>query len=409
MSARPISRRTAVKLTGAGGAGLLLGGRSAVAAAAGRAVPEGPATEDRETARSAGPHQAGITTAPQRHLALAAFDLSAGSVGDVVELLRTWQAAIALLTSGQPLSDDTPLALPPIDTGEAAGQGPASLTVTIGFGPSMFDDRFGLRAKRPPALVNLPDFAHDQLDPARSGGDLSVQACANTRTVAEHAIRDLARVGRNAAQIRWLQWGFSEPPAGGGTPRNLLGFKDGTSNLDAADDGRMRRNVWAAASDGAAWMAGGTYQVYRRVRIQVRAWDATALSEQHLVIGRVKRSGAPFGGVREFDTVAPSELPPTSHVRLANPRTGQGSEDERILRRGYNYHDGYDLDGGDFDAGVVFIAYQRDPRRQFIPIQRRLDALDALNEYATHTASAVFAIPPVTTSAGVLGSGLFAD
>jgi len=46
-------------------------------------------------------------------------------------------------------------------------------------------------------------------------------------------------------------------------------------------------------------------------------------------------------------------------------------------------------------VGLFFIAYQRDPRTQFVPLQQRL-AADVLNEYIQHVGSALFAIPPVS-------------
>ncbi len=354
-----------------------------------------------------GVHQAGVTTPPQRFLQLGGFDVTATDRRSLVDLLRAWQRAIELLTKGRSLVDDgDALGDAPADTGEAIGQNPALLTITIGFGAGLFDDRFGLRAARPAQLVDLPPFPGERLDPARGGGDLSVQACADSAIVAEHAVRALARVGAGATTVRWVQSGSLEPPSPPGTPRNLLGFKDGTANPDLMDGAQMDRHVWAAASDGKAWMAGGTYQVYRRIRLRLRAWDASSLREQQEVIGRAKLSGAPFGGFDEFDPVQPDLLPGDSHVRLANPRSGQASERERILRRGYNFHDGLLPGSGAYDAGLAFIAYQRDPRHQFIPIQRRLAAGDALNEYLVHVASGIFAVPPGTDPGGFVGARL---
>lgn len=355
-----------------------------------------------------GPHQAGVVTPPQRVLLLAGFDVVSESRRDLVGLLRAWQVAIERLTVGLPVGPSDALTSPPADTGETAGQGPARLTITLGFGPSLFDARFGLGPRRPAALADLPAFAGDALDPAYSGGDLSVQACADRQIVVEHAIRDLARIGHGVVALRWQRGGFNEPPADNGTPRNLLGFKDGTANLDATDDARMRRNVWVAPSDGPAWMVGGTYQVYRRVNLHIEEWDDSDLDEQQDTFGRYKASGAPYGGRNEFDPVNVAALPADSHVRLANPRIGQASEDERILRRGYNFHDGYDGASQTYNSGLAFIAYQRDPRRQFVTIQQRLAANDALNEYAVHTASGIFAVPPGVTPGDFVGSRLFA-
>jgi deferrochelatase/peroxidase EfeB len=237
-----------------------------------------------------------------------------------------------------------------------------------------------------------------------------LQACADRQIVVEHAIRDLARLGRSAVSLRWQRAGFNEPPTvpTPGTPRNLLGFKDGTANLDATDAAQMRRNVWVAETDGPDWMIGGTYMVYREVRLHIEDWDDSPLEEQQDTFGRYKVSGAPYGGRNESDAVDVTKLPVDSHVRLANPRTGQGSEDERILRRGYNFHDGFDPAVGSYRSGLAFVGYQRDPRRQFVTIQQRLAASDALNEYAVHTASGVFAVPPGVARGDFVGSRLFA-
>ena len=367
-----------------------------------------PACDPHAAVNPYGISQAGITTSPPEHLQFAAFDLAPETTrAQLIVLLQTWQGAINTLTQGQPLPDSGEPDKAPADTGEALGQRADRLTITIGFGPSLFDGRFGLSTLRPAALVDIPAFTGEALDPARSNGDLSVQCCAGTRLVAEHALRTVARLATGRATVRWSQSGFNEPPAdpAEGSGRNLLGFKDGTANLDATDSARMTRNVWVDPSDGPAWLAGGTFQVYRRVLTNVRTWDESVLSEQEEVFGRRRLSGAPFGGVRENDPVDNAVTPLTAHIRLANPRNGAESENERILRRGYSFHDGLASDGT-FDAGLAFVAYQRDPRRQFITMQTRLAASDALNEYITHTASAIFVIPPGTTAAGFIGETL---
>ncbi|HTQ69172.1 MAG TPA: iron uptake transporter deferrochelatase/peroxidase subunit [Solirubrobacteraceae bacterium] len=400
-----ISRRQFVS-AGAAGAGVLLGRgvTPAIAATNAHAASWQPS---REVIPCDGEHQAGVTTPMQRHLQLAGFDVSAPDRTTLGELLRAWQGAIELLTSGSPLSQGEPLSSPPADTGEAAGQTAARLTITIGFGGSLFDRRFGLQARRPPALIDLPAFSTDSIDATRSNGDISVQACADQPLVAEHAIRDLARIAQGVASLRWLQSGFDDPPTQPtGTGRNLLGFKDGTANLDPSDEARMRRNVWVAPGDGPRWMQAGTYQVYRRVALHIEKWDGSVLDEQQDTFGRYKANGAPYGASSEFAPVVTSLLPSDSHVRLANPRTGQASEDERILRRGYSFTDGYDTETGAYDYGLAFIAYQRDPRRQFLSIQQRLSEHDALNEYVQHTASGVFAIPPGARPGGFPGEQL---
>ncbi len=406
MQAPYISRRSLLATAVTGGAAALLAQPAGMLdAALGSPSAAGDATAAIDPT---GVHQGGITTPGQQHLQLGAFDLKPGiTKAQLVALLQDWQLAIGTLAKGQPLPGaDTP-ATAPFDTGEALGQYADRLTITIGFGPSLFDGRFGLATQRPAALVDIPAFTGDALNAALSNGDLSVQCCAENRLVAGHALRALARIGQDRATLRWVQQGFNEAPAqpGQGAGRNLFGFKDGTANLDAGDPVRMARNVWVDPSDGPAWMAGGTYQVYRRVYTKLRLWDESSLSEQEDSIGRRRLSGAPFGGVNETDRVDNALTPVTSHIRLANPRTGQASEDERILRRGYSFHDGLDATG-EYDAGLAFIAYQRDPRRQFVPMQTRLAESDALNEYLVHTASAIFAVPPGTTAAGFIGETL---
>ena len=358
-----------------------------------------------------GRNQAGILTPSQQHLSLAVLDLGRIAPNDLVALLKAWTSAANRMSKGQPVGDlATGPAVVPADSGETVDQGAAKLTITFGFGPSVFDRRFGLASARPGPLADLPAFDKDQFDPSRTGGDVMIQACADSPQVADHAIRNLARIGAGKSTIRWTQRGFLDvqgaPGASGGTPRNVIGFRDGTANLDTADRSLMERNVWASASESPAWMAGGTYAVIRRIRNLVEAWDNASLDEQEQSIGRRKYSGAAFGSSQEFGPVNSALLPIDSHVRLANPRTGRASDDERILRRGYNYADGLaqatgpvrDGDGqlvtGQIDSGLMFVAFQRDPRKQFVPMQTRLNASDKLNEYLIHNGSGVFAVVP---------------
>lgn len=350
-----------------------------------------------------GRYQGGVTTPPQAHLRFASFDVT-GSRADLAGLLRAWSEAAARMCDGDPVGPvGGDPASAPVDTGEAYGLPASRLTVTIGLGPSLFDGRFGLRGARPAALIDLPAFRGDRLDAARSGGDIGVQACADDAQVAFHAVRTLARIGRGVATARWSQAGFDSAPEGR-TGRNLMGFKDGTNNLDASDAAAMRRNVWVGDGDEPAWMRGGTYLVTRRIRIRIERWDASDLDEQETDIGRRKVSGAPFGARSERAPVVPALEPRHSHIMLANPRT-DGSEAERILRRGYSFDDGL-LPDGRLDAGLFFAGFQRDPRRQFVPIQRRLAEHDLLGEYLVHTGSAVFAVPPGCRAGGYVGDTL---
>jgi deferrochelatase/peroxidase EfeB len=59
------------------------------------------------------------------------------------------------------------------------------------------------------------------------------------------------------------------------------------------------------------------------------------------------------------------------------------------------------------EAGLFFLAYMRDPRHQFVPIQNRLAANDSLNEYIERASSAIFAVPPGVERGGYIGGTLF--
>ncbi|WP_431898340.1 iron uptake transporter deferrochelatase/peroxidase subunit [Nonomuraea sp. bgisy101] len=351
-----------------------------------------------------GAHQAGIATPVQDRLHFAAFDLTNPTRDRVVALLRLWTAAAERMTAGMQVGGGAlgaPLA-PPDDTGEALGLPASRLTLTIGFGASFFD-RLGL--ERPAALKALPHFPGDKLDPARSDGDLCVQACADDPQVAVHAVRNLVRLGFGTAGVRWSQLGFgktSSTTPEEQTPRNLMGFKDGTNNIPGADAKLLDQHVWIG-SEGPKALAGGTYLVARRIRMHIETWDRTSLKEQEDIFGRTKGEGAAYGRTREHDPVDLARLPADSHVRLANPGSLGGV---RILRRGYSFTDG--SDGlGRLDAGLFFLAYQRDPETGFIPIQRALAKTDPLNEYIQHVGSGLWVCPPGVAQGGFWGQGLF--
>ncbi|MYR45127.1 iron uptake transporter deferrochelatase/peroxidase subunit [Streptomyces sp. SID5910] len=399
-------------LIGWGGAGLALG-----AAAAGGAMAMARTGDDVDpTGADAGgavefhgAHQAGIATPVQDRLHFAAFDVTTDDRAEFVGLLKDWTAAARRMTAGQPVGEGAYGGLaeaPPDDTGEALGLKPSRLTLTIGFGPSLFG-KFDLADRRPEALVDLPKFPGDNLDRGRSGGDLCVQACADDPQIAVHAIRQLARIGFGKVVVRWSQLGFgktSSTTADAQTPRNLFGFKDGTRNISGTETARLDQHVWAGAKDGTDWMTGGSYLVARRIRMHIETWDRTSLQEQEDVFGRDKGEGAPVGKAEERDEPFLKAMKPDAHVRLAHPDANGGAT---ILRRGYSFTDG--TDGlGRLDAGLFFLAYQRDVRTGFIRVQRSL-ATDALNEYIQHVGSAVFAVPPgVRDADDWWGSTLFA-
>lgn len=422
----PVSRRRAMALAGAGVAGVA--GAAAGAGALVRGALDAPASAAAQDAASAvpfyGAHQAGIVTPAQDRLHFVAFDVITKSRDRVIQLLRDWTQAAARMTAGKDAGligavDGIPEA-PPDDTGEALGLPPSGLTITVGFGASLFRDatgadRFGIAAKRPAALADLPRFPNDALQPEISGGDLCVQACAHDPQVAVHAVRNLARIGMGAVSVRWSQLGFgrtSSTSTSQATARNLFGFKDGTANLKAEETDRIREHLWVRPGDGPEWMAGGAYLVTRKIRMLIETWDRTSLAEQEAIIGRTKGEGAAFGQRGEFDETdlslrgADGEplIAAEAHVRLAHPTTNGGA---RLLRRGYNFVDG--SDGlGRLNAGLFFMAYQRDPRRQFVPVQRSLAGQDILNEYIRHVSSGLFACPPgVRDGSDYVGRTLF--
>ncbi|CAB4701484.1 MAG: deferrochelatase/peroxidase EfeB [Actinobacteria bacterium] len=417
--ALPVSRRGLLGggVAAAGVAGAFLAGRSSEGATA---EPDGPLSY-----AFRGEHQAGIVTPAQDRLHFAAFDVTTESREELIALLVAWTEAAERMTAGGSAGPIGPVEgaynLPPDDTGEAIGLPPSGLTITFGFGPGLFrdadgKDRFGLADRQPDALTTLPHFPGDNLQPGRSYGDLCIQACAQDPQVAVHAIRNLARIGFGTVAVRWSQLGFgrtSSTTTSQSTPRNLFGFKDGTANLKAEESAALDEHVWVAADDDAkaAWLAGGSYLVTRRINMTIEVWDRQPLGDQEAFVGRSKDTGAPLSGGGEFtepDFDMPGSdgpvIPADAHVRLVHPDLHGGA---RMLRRGYNFVDGTD-DLGGLNAGLFFIAYLRDPRTHFIPIQLLMAKQDALMEYLKVTGSALFAVPPGTAPGEYVGQALFA-
>ncbi len=404
-------------------AGGLAGAASAASVEAARAqiMPSQPQPARADAEPFYGAHQGGITTPMQENSYFAAFDILAGDRGDVIALLQRWTLAAARLTQGLPAEPGAQdVRQPPLDSGETLGQSPARLTLTFGFGPELFSangqDRYGIAHLRPAALVDLPRFNGDQLVAGQTGGALCVQACADDAQVCFHAIRQLARIGDAVVQLKWVQAGFTNAGKVAGTPRNLLGFKDGTMNPTIAQAPPI---VWAGAEGG--WMQNGSYMVARRVRIFLEHWDRMRVAFQEQTIGRHKVSGAALGATAEFDApdfdAADADgnpvIPDNAHVRLAAPVNNGGSQ---MLRRSYSYNNGASFvaerwppwhQGIEYDAGLFFQAYQKDPRDAFIRIFDKMARLDALNQFTTHVGGGIFACPPGTRPGGYIGQTLF--
>ncbi len=417
---RPLSRR---RVLGVAGAGALAAGAAGAGVLALGEDDRAPAGVDRAAYPFHGEHQAGILTPAQDRLHFAAFDVTTDSRAELVELLKEWTVAARAMTSGAAVGGSAATAYdaPPADTGEALGLSASGLTLTFGFGPTLFErggkDRFGIQERRPAGLRELPHFPADNLDLERSNGDLCVQACAHDPQVAVHAIRNLSRIGFGTVAMRWAQLGFgrtSSTSTQQDTPRNLFGFKDGTANLKAEDPAGTEEFVWVQPGDpaGADWLTGGSYLVARRINMHIETWDRTSLREQENLVGRDRAAGAPLSGGHEFtepDFDLPGRDGPliamNSHVRLAHPTQNKGVQ---LLRRGYNFTDGSNRLGR-LDAGLFFIAFVRDPDEHYIPMQTRLSAQDGLMEYLQHTGSGLFAVPPgVTSPSGWIGEPLFA-
>ncbi|WP_159233922.1 Dyp-type peroxidase [Mycolicibacterium vanbaalenii] len=395
----PVNRRRLLT----GGAAALAAGAAITQCSAGRSASS--ASEPLNAAEPFnGVHQGGVATIPQRHATFVALDLtpqsSRNARGTLAAVLKLWTADASRLTQGRPaLADTEP---------ELAVQ-PARLTVTVGLGATAFE-RIGLTHLLPEAAVELPAFATDRLDPGWCGGDILLQVCADDPIVVSHALRVLLKNVRSMTRQRWRQSGFRGahgPGRPGGSMRNLMGQVDGTANLH--DEAAFDRNVW---DDGAQqkWFAGGTVLVLRRIRAEMDTWDELDRTSKELTMGRRLDTGAPLTGERENDVpdLTASRngipvIPPNAHIALARHR----NDEEQFLRRPYNYDDP-PSDDETSDSGLIFASYQRDPRRQFIPVQQRLADADALNRWVTTIGSATFAILPGVAEGEHLGQRLLA-
>ena len=401
---KPISRRAFIKKAGMMGAGAMMAPSIMKLLFGGTSPKDALALEEANQAIPFyGKCQSGITTPIQRQVYFAVLDLATEDLETIRGIFKSWTTYIARMMQGELVEAyKSNTMLPPTDTGEAVGMGTERLTITVGGSPS-FLEKLNLTGKKLPELEDLPKFARDQLQEAFTGGDICIQACAEDAQVAFHAVRNLLRKGREHLTLKWSQTGYAAITSQGSTPRNLFGFKDGTANVTSQDD--FDRVIWC---DQDNWMKNGTYLIVRRVQMHLETWDRTSLKEQENTFGRHRDSGAPLGAVDEFDPVdlelkddkGNLVIPEDCHVRLAK------EVGEEIYRRAFSYSNGIDPRTGQFDAGLLFISFQKDPQ-QFIKVQKNLGTKDKLNEYITHVGSGLFAILPGVEEGGYLGQSLF--
>ncbi|MFE0473519.1 iron uptake transporter deferrochelatase/peroxidase subunit [Streptomyces sp. NPDC058947] len=386
-----ISRRRLLGTAGATGLVLGTAGTAAgyAAAPSEAAVPLTSLGTDR--AMFHGKHQPGITDGLQARGHLVAFDLAAGAGRkEAAALLRRWSETARRLMAGEPTAHG--------DTDVARDAGPSSLTLTFGFGHSFFS-RTGLEKQRPVALDPLPEFSSDRLDKNRSNGDLWVQIGANDALVAFHALRAIQKDAGRAAKVRWQMNGFNRSPGATAHPmtaRNLMGQIDGTRNPKPGEPDFDRR-IFVPEKGEPAWMANGSYAVVRRIRMLLDDWEKLSVTAQEAVIGRRKADGAALSGgtettamdLEKTDAEGNLVVPINAHARITRPDQNGGAA---MLRRPFSFHDGIDHDGMP-DAGLLFICWQADPLRGFVPVQRKLDRGDALSPFIRHESSGLFAVP----------------
>jgi len=411
MSEPVIGRRSFLRGTALGAAATAALGTGAFGAA--RAIA-GPGSAGRRI-EFHGAQQAGIVTPQQDAATFVSFNATAATRGELTELFATITDRVRFLTTGGSPPNVSVAAGPP----DSETLGPVvptdGLTVTVGVGSSLFDDRYGLADRKPAKLTPMPVFANDHLDGSTElHGDISLQICADSRDTVMHALRDITKATRAGMQMNWKADGFRATPRPSGAPRNHLGFKDGIANPSVSDATTMNELVWTHGGAGGepAWVEGGSYQVVRIIRMLVEFWDRVSLHEQETMIGRRRDSGAPLNLAAETDKPDYSHdpngigIPLTAHIRVANPRTPDTAR-QQILRRGYNYDRGVDINGN-LDVGLIFCCYQQDVVRQFQTVQERL-ADEPLVDYIQPTGGGYFfALPGVTDAGKQFGDGLFA-
>lgn len=409
------SRREVLKMAALAGTGIVVGmsGMASLFAMNNGLRANGHDNPDSEDSHSEivnedeipfyGVRQAGIVTPQQMYMCFASFDIISDNVEELKHLLKIWTDSSADMSAGRALREtNRQHQLNRAD--EKSTDSSAKLTITFGFGSTLFTkngiDRFGLGSQCPEELKEIPSMPGETINSQISGGDICVQVCTSDPIVAFHVIRNLAASSNEMAVIRWIQTGFIDA-SDGQTPRNLFGFKDGTANIELASEQAKENHVWVDSSKGPAWMINGTYLAARKIRMDMEKWEQTFFRMQEAIFGRSKNGGAPFGKHDEFDAVSMREIPSDSHVWVAR------STGTKIWRRSYSYFDGIDPVTGNLNAGLFFISFQQNVRRQLVPMLSLLAKHDALNPFISTISSSVFACPPGPSEGGFIGEKLF--
>lgn len=401
---KKLSRRDFLKKAGLTGAGVLVGS-SAIGGIVGSQlnIAKKDLVGDSKVPFY-GTYQSGITTPTpmQKNVYFVVLNLETTDKTKVIKLFKDWTNYSSRLTQGITVDVESQNhGLPPKDTGETLGLNPYRLSLTFGVSRS-FLKKLHLEHKNMSSFKDFPPFPKEQLEDRYTGGDIVIQACADDEQVCFHAVRNLIRKGRDVVTMKWSQAGFSAIGDGKMTPRNLFGFKDGTANVTSQPD--YEKVVWYDKND---WLKNGTFLAVRKIRMHLDTWDRTSLKEQENTFGRYKDSGAPFGKKHEFDDFKWDEkdkngdyvMPVDSHVSLAK------KVNKPLLRRSYSYNDGINESTGQFESGLLFISFQKDPQ-SFIDVQTSLGAMDKMNEYVTHIGSGLFAIFPGVKEGGYIGQDL---
>lgn len=364
-----------------------------------------------------GKNQSGIITPQPAAAIFVAFDVLATDKKGLEKLFRTLTDRISFLTEGGKITE-VDSKLPPANSGILGDIiFPDNLTITVSVGSSLFDHRFGLGHLKPIHLSEMNPSRNDLLETEMCHGDISLQICSNTAETNIHALRDIIKNTPSLMAIRWKMDGFLPPhmilKLGKDTMRNLLGFKDGTANIDAKNENTMNELVWVGEHENSLnepnWAKNGSYQVVRFIRNRVEFWDRAPLQEQEAIMGRHKMSGAPLGMNNEHDEPNFSsdphgvKTPLDAHIRLANPRTAE-TQKNLILRRGYNYSRGISK-SGQLDMGLLFVCYQSNLTNGFITVQKRLDG-ESLEEYITPFGGGFFFSLPGVKKGEHLGMSL---